>query len=96
MKRFVPNTLLDTVPDNVRAKRWVVTAWVLYGDRKPTMDEVRAAREVWDIAPTEYGRGSLAHITVLSVLLQLERIGLVEDIEPIEGGYQVTGKAVAA
>lgn len=96
MTRFIPDDLFHEYPENARAKRWLVTAWVLYGDRKITRQEVTEAREIWDVSLLEFKRGPVANITVLSVLLQLCGLGLLRDIEPAQGGYQVAGKAVAA
>ena|SRR3990167_5521490 len=96
MNVLVPSDLLIELDGTHTARaappgcmRLLVTMWVLAGQQNPTRAELRAlghrARELWP--STLYARPG--RITVLGVLLELERLGIVTGIEREATGFLV-------
>lgn len=91
---IVPRSLLRELDGSTTRRaappsclRVLVTVWVLAGDRSLTRAEFRElghrARALW---PEQTLRRS-GRISVLSVLLELEALGVVSGVEPSEDGF---------
>lgn len=95
---FVPSTLLDPLDRAIAGpelERRVVTAFVLAGGGTPkqwaTGPNLKRARDVW---PANWARRPARN--VLTILLELEQLGVVSDLEHVAGGFSVRGKGQAA
>lgn len=100
----VPRDLLRSIDGSTTRRaapaaclRVLVTVWVLAGDRSLTRAEFRElgyrARALWP----EQGLRRAGHISVLSVLLELEATGVVSSVDAVEDGFLcVVGEECAA
>lgn len=93
---FVPKKLFDIAgigdpwpPHLAKARRLLVTMWVLAPDKsKAATDEDTArARWFWDVNPQGLTRAG--RVTVLTVLIQLRDIDVIAGFEEVDGGYLV-------
>lgn len=93
---WVPKDLLDGLERlHERYQRLLVTGWVLDPHRADTTAVYREAHRLWPPAALE----RTARLTVLSVLLELEQLGVVHSIEEDGVGFRVqlgARKAVGA
>lgn len=94
--RHIPNDLFELAllskpcaPKLAKARRLIVTAWLLHSDvNEPSKPELIArARAVWDIHVDGLQRPG--RVTVLTVLAQLKELGFLKDFGAVEGGYDV-------
>ena len=98
----LPRSLLSDLPGApASCLRLWVTAWVLAGDRRFGRSELAACREVFVAAAKLWPRDRLnrpGRLTVVSILLELEAMGVVTAIEAVFGGYRCTvcGEETAA
>lgn len=89
---FVPANLLDVLDRKLAGpelERRIVTAYILGGGGHPkqwaTALTLAAAKALWPMHMV-----SQLVRNVLTVLLELEVLGVVVDMAPCEGGYMVT------
>lgn len=83
---WVPKDLLDGLERlHERYQRLLVTGWALDPHRADTRGVYREALALWP--PAALARP--ARLTVLSVLLELEQLGVVGDIREAGAGFEV-------
>jgi hypothetical protein len=76
-------------PKLARARRLIVTAWLLHPslDHRSSPELFIAARAVWDTHV--YALNRPGRVTVVTVLAKLRELGFVDSFDAVEGGYAV-------
>lgn len=94
MTTTIPKDLLSDLPGApASCLRLWVTAWVLAGDRRFGRSELAACREVFVAAAKLWSSDRLqrsGRLTVVSILLELEAMGVVTCVEPSGDGFACT------